>query len=63
MSPDRLSKKRKIEEECRSFQKEWTVQDFFTDVRNEAAWLICYDGIAVFEAYTLKRRYQSKHAD
>lgn len=35
ISSDKRAKTRKIEEERRSFQQEWTVKYFFTDVRNK----------------------------
>ncbi|CAI9717817.1 Hypothetical predicted protein [Octopus vulgaris] len=63
MSCSKLSKKRKIEEECRVFNENWTEKYFFTDVGVKAACLICSETVAVFKEYNLKRHFQTKHAN
>ena len=50
-------RKRKIEDECRVFNKEWTYKYFFTKVC-----LICHDSVAVFKKHHLKRHFQTKHS-
>ena len=51
MSYSKHSKKRKVEDECRVFNEDWTERDFFTDVGVKAACLICRETIAVFKEY------------
>ncbi|XP_068209241.1 general transcription factor II-I repeat domain-containing protein 2-like [Palaemon carinicauda] len=63
MSDSKPSKKRKIEDECRVFNKEWTERYFFTDVGVKAVCLICHDTVAVFKEYNLKRHFQTKHTN
>ncbi|CAM1317975.1 EPM2AIP1 (predicted) [Pycnogonum litorale] len=57
------TKKRKVEDECRTFNKEWTYKYFFTDVGSEAVCLICHASIAVFKEYNLKRHFQTKRSN
>ncbi|KAK7881164.1 hypothetical protein WMY93_029573 [Mugilogobius chulae] len=54
-------KKRKIDSECRVFNKEWTVKYFFTEVRAKAVCLICHETIAVFKEYNISRHFTTKH--
>ena len=63
MSYSKLPKKRKIVDECRVFNAQWTDKYFFTDVGNKVACLICKETIAVFKEYNVKRYFQSKHSD
>ena len=56
-------KKRKIEDECRVFNEEWTVKSYFTKVGNKAICLLCGESVAVFKEYNLKRLNQTKHAN
>ena len=49
MSCSRLSKKRKIEDECRVFNGQWTERYFFTDVGVKAVCLICHEAVAGFK--------------
>ena len=56
-------KKRKIEDECRVFNEEWTVKYYFTKVGNKAICLLCGESVAVFKEYNLKRHNQTKHAN
>ena len=63
MSCLKLSIKRKIEDECRVFNEQWTERYFFTDVGVKAVYLICHETVAVFKEYNLKRHFQTKHAN
>jgi len=56
-------KKRKIEDECRVFNEEWTVKYYFTKVGNKAVCLLCRESVAVFKEYNLKGYNQTKHAN
>ena len=63
MSYSKLPKKRKIVDECRVFNAQWTDKYFFIDVGNKAACLICKETIAVFKEYNVKHCFQTKHSD
>ncbi|CAI9729984.1 Hypothetical predicted protein [Octopus vulgaris] len=63
MSCSKLSKKRKIEEEYRVFNENWTEKYFFTNVGVKAVCLICSETVAVFKEYNLKRHFQTKHVN
>jgi hypothetical protein len=56
-------KKRKVDSECRVFNKEWTTKYFFTEVRSTAVCLICQETIAVFKEYNISRHFTTKHAN
>jgi hypothetical protein len=49
-----FSKKRKVDNECRVFQQEWTSKYFFFEVS---------ESIAVLKDYNLSRQFQTKHAE
>ena len=55
------AKKRKIEDECRVFNEDWTDKYFFANVRDKAVCLLCHECVSVFKEYNLKRHYQTKH--
>ena len=57
------AKKRKIEDECRVFNDEWTAKYYFTNHRGKAVCLLCRESVAVFKEYNLKRHHQTKHSD
>ena len=56
-------KKRKIDNEGRQFNKQWTTKYFFTDVGGRAVCLICQDVVSVFKEYNVKRHFQTKHVN
>ncbi|XP_069584553.1 general transcription factor II-I repeat domain-containing protein 2B-like [Ranitomeya imitator] len=56
------AKKRKIDGECRVFNKEWTSKYLFTETKGKAVCLVCGEQIAVFKDYNLNRHYETKHA-
>lgn len=57
------AKKRKIDAECRAFNKTWTAKYFFTEIKGKAVCLICGTEVAVLKDYNLNRHYATKHAD
>ena len=57
------AKKRKVDAECRLFNKKWTAKYFFTEVVGKAVCLVCGEQIAVFKDYNLSRHYETKHAE
>ena len=54
-------KKRKIGDESRVFNEEWTHKYFFGNTGNKAVCLLCHETIAVFKEYNLKRHHETKH--
>ena len=58
-----LQEKRKIEDECRTFNTEWTYKYFFTNFGSKAVCLMCQESVAVFKEYNLKRHFQTKHGN
>ena len=53
-------KKRKIGDESRVFNEEWTHKYFFGNTGNKAVCLLCHETIAVFKEYNLKRHHETK---
>lgn len=58
-----MSRKRKIDSECRIFKEQWTYDYFFTRYKEKAVCLICQNIVAVFKEYNLRRHYQTQHKD
>ena len=56
-------KKRKVDSECRVFNKEWITKYFFTEVQSTAVCLICQETVAVFKEYNISRHFATKHAN
>ena len=56
-------KKRKVDSECRVFNKEWITNFFFPEVRSTAVCLICQKTVAVFKEYNISRHFATKHAN
>ena len=54
--------KRKIDTECRVFNKTWT-KYLFTEVKGKAVCLVCGVQVAVFKDYNLNRHYVTKHEE
>ena len=54
-------RKRKIDDKCRQFQKEWGLKYFFIKSAEKALCVICNETVAVWKEYNLCRRYRSKH--
>ena len=56
-----MADKRKVEDECRQFQVEWSVKYFFIESENNALCVIYHESVAVVKEYNMRRHYQSKH--
>ena len=56
-------KKRKIDLECRVFNKDWMSRYFFTQVGNNAVCLLCSQTVSVNKKYNVSRHYRLKHFD
>lgn len=57
------SKKRKVDNECRVFNKTWTAKYFFTEIKGKAVCLICGTQVSVLKDYNLNRHYTTRHED
>ena len=55
------AKKRWIEDEGRTFQKEWTDKYFFIASAEKALCLICKKSIPVMKDYNFKRHFEKNH--
>ncbi|XP_041447439.1 general transcription factor II-I repeat domain-containing protein 2-like [Xenopus laevis] len=58
-----MSRKRKVDSECRIFKEQWTYDYFFMQCKERAVCLLCQDSVAVFKEYNLRRHYETKHKD
>lgn len=57
-----LSKKRKVDKECRVFQERWKERYFLSEVHGKLVFLICSQQVAVAKEYNVKRHYET-HAE
>uniref|UniRef100_A0A8C8SQM6 SPIN-DOC-like zinc-finger domain-containing protein n=1 Tax=Pelusios castaneus TaxID=367368 RepID=A0A8C8SQM6_9SAUR len=58
-----MSRKRKIDSECRIFKEQWTYDYFFMQCKEKVVCLMCQDLVAVFKEYNLRRHYETRHKD
>ncbi|KAM8960711.1 general transcription factor II-I repeat domain-containing protein 2-like [Pelodytes ibericus] len=58
-----MSRKRKIDSECRIFKEQWTYDYFFMQYKEKAVCLICQNIVSVFKEYNLRRHYDTQHKD
>ncbi|XP_077972202.1 EPM2A-interacting protein 1-like [Styela clava] len=56
------NKKRKVDTECRIFNKSWTAKYLITEVDGIAVCLVCKEKVAVIKVFNLKRHFETKHA-
>lgn len=57
------AKKRKVDDECCVFNKTWTANYFFSEIKGKAVRLICGTRVAMLKDYNLNRHYTTKHND
>ena len=56
------TRKRKVDDECRIFNKEWGEKYFFVETNDQkASCLICNESVAVTKEYSMHRHYEIKH--
>ena len=55
-------RKRKVDRECRAFNKDWMLKYFFTKVGKKAVCLLCGQSVAVLKEYNISHHYATKHA-
>jgi hypothetical protein len=56
-----LSKRRRVDSECRKFNESWLGNYFVKEHGNKVMCVICKDVIAVMKEYNIKRHYETKH--
>ncbi|KAL3890218.1 hypothetical protein ACJMK2_002509 [Sinanodonta woodiana] len=56
-------RRRKIYDEYRQFQEEWSLKYFFIKSGEKALCVICNETVAVMKEYNLRRHHQSKHQE
>ena len=56
-----VSKKQKIADERRVFQKQWEELYFVTAVKDISHCLICQQKIAIVKEYNMRRHYETMH--
>ncbi|XP_053235137.1 zinc finger protein 397-like isoform X1 [Podarcis raffonei] len=54
-------KKRKIDLECRIFNKKWTHDYFFVELKGMPVCLICGEALSILKKANLQRHYRTKH--
>ena len=57
-----LAKRRKVDNECRSFNDEWTKKYFSILHFGKPTCLICNQSVAVNKEFNIKRHYETKHS-
>ena len=58
-----MSRKRKIDSECRIFKEQWTYDYFFMQYKERAVCLTCWNIVSVFKEYNLHQHYETQHKD
>ncbi|XP_014788869.1 general transcription factor II-I repeat domain-containing protein 2A [Octopus bimaculoides] len=58
-----LSKRRKVDTECRLFQEKWAVSYLFVEVNRKPVCLVFSQQISVLKEYNIWRHYETHHAD
>lgn len=58
-----LSKRRKVDTECRVFQEKWTSSYFFTEINGKPVCLVCSEHVSVLKEYNIRRHYQTHHGE
>ena len=56
-------KKRKVDRECRVFNKNWMPKYLFAQVGNKAVCLLCCQSVDVLKEYNISRHYATKHGN
>ncbi|XP_029656889.1 general transcription factor II-I repeat domain-containing protein 2-like [Octopus sinensis] len=56
--------KRKVDRECRVFNKLWELKYFFAkdELKQKAYCLICHEHLSVMKEYNIRRHYETNHA-
>ena len=59
----KFRKKRKVDSECRAFNKDWMPKSFFTEIDYKGVCLLCYQTVAVLKEYNISHHYATEHGN
>ncbi|CAL9692766.1 unnamed protein product [Knipowitschia caucasica] len=57
-----LSKRRKVDKECRIFKEKWTTSYLFTEMHGKPLCLVCLQQVSVLKEYNIRRHYETHHS-
>ena len=57
------NRKRKVDNENRQFNDDWTLQYCFVQQQTNVICLLCHSTVAVAKVSNIKRHYETKHQD
>lgn len=55
-------KKRKVDQEGRKFNQDWTSKYLFIEHASKYICLVCRESLAVPKEYNIRRHYETRHA-
>ena len=58
-----LSKRRKVDKECRIFKEKWTTSYLFTEMHGKPLCLVCLQQVSVLKEYNIRRHYETHHSE
>ncbi|XP_071197047.1 uncharacterized protein [Salvelinus alpinus] len=58
-----LSKRRKVDKECRIFKEKWTTSYLFTEMHGKPSCLVCLQQVSVLKEYNIRRHYETRHSE
>ena len=58
-----LSKRRKLDTECRVFQEKWAEKYPFTEVNAKPVCLVCNQQLAMFKEFNIRHHYETHHKE
>lgn len=58
-----LSKRRKVDVECRVFQEKWTEYYLFAEVNAKPVCLVCNQHVSVLKEYNIRRHNETQHKE
>ena len=62
MASSSSNRKRKLRDEGRAFNEQWTENYLFIENRGKSVCLVCTETVACLKEYNIKRHYDTKHA-
>lgn len=63
MSLSKFGKRRKVDDECRVFNAQWTSDYFFVQSNGKALCLVCQETVSVLKEYNIRRHYDTNHRE
>lgn len=58
-----LSKRRKVDTECRFFNEKWTTSYLFMEMHGKPLCLVCLQQVSVLKEYNIRRHYETLHSE